>query len=78
MHALAGLANVFREQRFQRGLSVFLLQRDLPFAASMLFRNLRQSSTNRFQVFGRQQPVRVQHLRMRYRCARVIDDQTIV
>jgi hypothetical protein len=78
VHALAGVADARDQQILERRLSILVLEPHVPFAARMLGCDLAQTALDRRKIFGAQQPLCMQHLGVRDRCAHVIGDQSVV
>ncbi len=61
----AGRADAFRQQILERGLTVFMLEAHLPFAARMRIADRDECIADLLQIIGRDQPARAQHFRVR-------------
>jgi hypothetical protein len=72
MHAPAGRADTRRQPPLERRLAVFVGELDLPVAGGMFRADRVEPFANGLQVRIRQQLLRVEHFRVRDRCAHVV------
>ena len=78
VHPPAGVADARRQPALERGLAVLIGELDPPSALGVRGGERFQPVLDGFEVGGAQQPLRVQHLRMRDAGARVVGDQTVI
>jgi len=78
VNALAECAEPCPQQTLECGLTVFIRKLDVPRAACMLGGESLEGATQRGQVLGRQQPLRVQHLGVGDRGAYVVRHQPLI
>lgn len=72
MHAATGCADACSQAFLERGLSIFVGELDAPVAECMRRRKRFEALFDGFAIFGREQSLRMQHLRVRDRGACVV------
>ena len=78
MHALAGLADARDQQILQRRLPVLVLELHVAIRRAHARRRSRSDLAIAARSCGGQQPLSVEHFRVRDRCAHVVGDEPIV